>query len=166
MANSPRLSVLIALSDLLKTMTPANGWGYDLSESVFRGRSKFGEDDPETMVSILEAPKPDYGLTSGENGGHRKEEWNLLLQGWCPEDHDNPTDPAHEMMWAVEQLLNKVIAVDGRSGNPKYPAEYMLGNKITGFAFGPGVVRPATEGISNRAFFYLPVRVGLVTRNG
>jgi len=166
MANSPRLNVLIALSDLLKTMTPANDWPYDLSVSVFRGRSKFGEDDPETMVSILEAPKPDYGLTAGESGGHRKEEWNLLLQGWCPEDHSNPTDPAHEMMWAVEQLLNKVIAVDGRNGNPKYPSTYMLGGLIASFAFGPGVVRPATEGISNRAFFYLPVRVGLVTRNG
>lgn len=166
MANSPRLNVMIALCDLLKTLTPANDWPYDLSQAVFRGRSKFDENDPDVMVSILEAPKPDYGLSAGENGGQRKEEWNLLLQGWCPDDPVNPTDNAHEMMWAVEQLLNKVIAVDSRSGNPKYPPVYMLGGLIVSFAFGPGVVRPATEGISNRAFFYLPVRVGLVTRNG
>lgn len=165
MANSPRLNVLIALTNLLKTMTPANNWSHDLSNAVFRGRSKFGEDDPETMVSILEAPKPDYGITAGELSQQRKEEWNLLLQGWCPDDELNPTDNAHEMMWEVEQLLNKVVALD-KHGNPKYPNEYLLGRQIANLAFGPGVVRPPTEGISSRAFFYLPVRISLVTSNG
>lgn len=166
MANSPRLNVLIALSDLLKTITPANGYTYDVSTAVFRGVSRFGDESPETMISLLEAPKPDYGSFAGENNGHRKEEWNLLLQGWCPENAENPSDNAHEMMWDVEQCLNRVIAVNTRNGNPLYPEHYMLDKTISSFAFGPGVVRPATEGISNRAFFYLPVRIGLVTRNG
>jgi len=165
-ANSPRLNVLIALSDLLKTMTPANGWDYDLSAAVFRGRSRFDETDPDTMVSILEAPKPDYGFAVAELGSQRKEEWNLLLQGWCPDDGEHPTDNAHEFMWAVEQLLNKVIAIDGNSGKERFPNEYLLGRRISSFAFGPGVVRPPTEGISSKAFFYLPVRIGLVTSNG
>lgn len=166
MANSPRLNVLIALTDLLKTMTPENGWPYNLSQAVFRGVSKFGDEAPETMVSILEAPKPDYGLVAGELSTQRKEEWNLLVQGWCPEDEQHPTDNAHEFMWQVEQMLNKIVAVDSRTGNPKFPESYLLGRQISSLAFGPGVVRPATEGISPKAFFYLPVRIGLVSRNG
>ena len=165
MANSPRLNVLIALTQVLETVTVANGFSFDLADLVFRGRNFFGENDPETMLSILEAPRPDVGLTAGENKGFRLEGWNLLLQGWCPDDQENPTDPAHEMMFDVEQCLNRIKAVD-KKGDPVYPEHHMLGGLITSIDFGPGVVRPPTEGVSSKAFFYLPVRIGLVTRNG
>ena len=38
---------------------------------------------------------------------------------------------------------------------------YMLGNTISGFAIGPGVVRPPQDQVSSKAFFYLPVIVRL-----
>jgi hypothetical protein len=56
--------VLIALTDLLKTISPANGYSFNLTTSLFRGLSRFGDESPETMVSLLEAPKPDFGLSS------------------------------------------------------------------------------------------------------
>lgn len=163
MANSPRLNVLIALTDLLKTITPANGYTHDLSTSVFRGRDRFGDEAPDTMLSILEAPRPDPGREIGDLDRARNERWTLLVQGWCPDDSTNPTDPVYELMEDVECCLRQVTA-EKSGGHPEYPEHYLLGNRITGLTFGPGVVRPPTEGISAKAFFYLPVQLGLATR--
>jgi hypothetical protein len=162
--DSYRLRALKALTAHLKLIVHQEGvadyGGFDFSKSVFRGRTVYGEDDPKTMVSILEAPRPDVGQTVGAGEG-RVEQWQLLVQGWCPDDVDNPTDPLYQMMQVVEMQLQKIIALESGTGNPKYPAMYMLGQTITSMSFGPGVVRPPTEGVSSKAFFYLPVRVGL-----
>lgn len=163
MANSPRLNVLIELTNLLKTITPANGYIHDLSTSVFRGRDRFGDESPETMVSILEAPRPDPGREVGTLDRARHERWSLLLQGWCPDDTANPTDPVYELMEDVERCLRQITA-EMPNGRPVFPAIYLLGNRITSFSFGPGVVRPPTETISAKAFFYLPVQIGLASR--
>lgn len=175
MANSSyRLDVLKALTAHLEGIKhiepdPENNiegvdWGgFDLTGKVFRGRNAFGEDAPETFLSLLEAPRPDYGTTGGLFDVARTEEWPLLLQGWTKDDRLNPTDPAYLFMDVVERRLGEIVAVKAGSGNPMYPSAYLLGKKITSFAFGPGVVRPPTEGISAKAFFYLPLRVGLAT---
>lgn len=163
MANSPRLNVLIELSSLLKTITPANGYSHNLSTSVFRGRDRFGEESPETMVSILEAPRPDPGRETGTLDRARNERWSLLLQGWCPDDPTNPTDPVYELMEDVERCLRQVTA-EKSNGKPEFPAFHLLGGRITSLSFGPGVVRPPTEAVSAKAFFYLPVQIGLATR--
>lgn len=165
MDDSYRLKALKALTNHLKLIQHVEGvadyGGFDLAEAVFRGRTVYGEDDPKTMVSILEAPRPDVGQTVGANGEGRVEQWQLLVQGWCPDDADNPTDPLYQMMQVVEMQLQKVIDTNPNTGTPKYPTMYMLGNTVTSMSFGPGVVRPPTEGVSSKAFFYLPVRVGL-----
>ncbi len=165
MDDSYRLKALKALTAHLKLIVHVEGvadyGGFDLSNSVFRGRTVYGDDDPKTMVSILEAPRPDIGQTVGTNGEGRVEQWQLLVQGWCPDDLDNPTDPLYQMMQVVEMQLQKIITTNPSTGDAVYPAMYMLGNTITSFSFGPGVVRPPTEGVSARSFFYLPVRVGL-----
>lgn len=173
MEDSYRLRVLKALTAHLKQIVhvepdPGNNIegvdfaGFDLSNAVFRGRSVYGEEAPKTMISILEAPRPDVGATAGTNGEARHESWALLVQGWCPDDSENPTDNLYQMMQVVEIQLQKIIATDAMSGQPKHPSAYLLGKLISGLTFGPGVVRPPTEGVSSRAFFYLPVRVGLV----
>lgn len=160
MADSYRLAVLKALTVQLKGITPAAGYNYDLSGAVFRGRNRFGDSDPATMVSILEAPRPDNGLFVGDRAT-RHEMWPLLVQGWCPDDKDNPSDPVYGLLDDVERCLARVIATDDGTGDGMYPAEYMLGKKITALEISPGVVRPPTDGISSRSFFYLPLRVGL-----
>lgn len=160
MADSYRLAVLKALTVQLKSVVPAAGYNYDLSNAVFRGRNRFGDSDPSTMVSILEAPRPDNAIFVGDFTTHR-EMWPLLLQGWCPDDRDNPGDPVYDLLDDVERCLARVIACSTNTGSPAYPAEYLLGRKITNLEIGPGVVRPPTDGISSRSFFYLPLRVGL-----
>lgn len=163
MADSYRLQVLKALTTHLQGITGAGWDGFNLSSSVFRGRALFGTEAPETMVSLLEAPRNDNPMTGGYNREAKSEEWNLMLMGTTVDDSANPTDPVYALVDVVEKRLGEIIATKPRTGTPTYPAVYMLGGLITGLSFGPPIVRPATEGISNKAFFYMPLRVGLVT---
>lgn len=174
MADPFRLQVLKALTahlegivhvdpDPLNSIVGVDWRGFVLTGKVFRGRTYFGQEAPETFLSLLEAPRPDQGTVAGTNNTARHEEWPLLLQGWCPDDKENPTDPVYFLMDVVERRLGEIVSVRDGSGLPTHPGSYMLGGLISDFAFGPGVVRPPTEGISAKAFFYLPLRVGLAT---
>lgn len=166
MADSYRLQVLKALTAVLEAATLAPVTGITpalpatLSGVVFRGRARFGDNDPSTMLSILESPRPAGAQYTDQNQA-RHESWLLLIQGWCPDDKDNPSDPIYSLLDDVEKQLDKVIRTSPGTGMPKFPNEYMLGGKITEFQVSPGVVRPPTENVSSRCFFYLPVQVGL-----
>jgi hypothetical protein len=163
-ADPNRLAVLKALTALLETVVPTAPTIEPALTSmeglVFRGRNRFGDDDPKTMLSILEAPRPDSSLFTAENQA-RADDWLLLVQGWCPDDKANPSDAVYFLMDDVENTLDRIIRVSPGTGYPKYPSDYMLGGLITRCQFGPGTVRPPTENISSKSFFYLPVRVGL-----
>lgn len=166
MPESPRLTVIKALTTQLETITVVNGYTRDMTGKVFRGRSTFGQESPEEMLSILEAPRPDFGLLAAEHGRLRKEDWMLLVQGWTDEDPVNPSDNAYNFAQEVEECLGRVIAVASNTGRPTYPSEYMLGNRITSFAISPPVIRPPTDGVSSKTFFYFQVKVGLVSNLG
>lgn len=163
---SYRLKILQALTAHLEGIKPSEGFSYDLQGAVFRGRATFGANDPETMLSLLEAPRPDIGTYFAESN-FRVEEWPLLLQGWTKDDPANPTDPLYTLMAEVENRLAAITRVRGDDGKPVDAYAYLLrgalgqAQGLTDFKFGPGVVRPATEGVSNKAFFYLPLQVGI-----
>jgi hypothetical protein len=158
-----KLQVLRALTTHLEGIVGEEWGGYVLTGCVFRGRNRFGDDTPETFLSILEAPRPDVGREGGENNASRAYEWLLLLQGWTLDDAVNPSDPCYFLQEQVERRLQMIVEMKMGSGRPKYPEVYMLGNLVTSFAYGPGVVRPPTDGLSSKAFLYIPLRVGLAT---
>lgn len=171
MADSYRLTVLKRLTALLSTtvITPVAGITLPntLNGLVFRGRAVFGDNDPPTMLSILESPRAGNG-SFGADGQTRTEEWTLLVQGWCPEDKTNPSDPIYSLLDDVERVLDRVTRLSRETGYPKYPSDFMLGSAVDGdgklittFRVQPGVVRPPAEKISSRCFFYIPVQVGL-----
>ncbi len=160
-----KLQALRALTAHLEGIHGPDAGGFDLRGCVYRGRNQFGADAPKTFISILEAPRPDGGIRTGEQDETRSERWPLLLQGWLKEDDDaeHPLDAIYYLLDQVERRLNRVIEENGRNGFPVYPAEFMLGLPLTGFGFGPGTVRPATDGISSKAFMYMPMWMGLAT---
>lgn len=161
MADPYRLAVMKKLTDQLKGITISNGYAYDLTDSVFRGRALFDDDDPVPMLSILESPRSEPGQFSGENA--RKGELTVLVQGWAVDDAENPTDPAYFLMAAVEHRLARVTAINNSTGDPLYPNEYMLDRLVGDFKVQQGVVRPPMmDGISSKAFFYLAVTLTLV----
>lgn len=159
-----RLDVLIALTELLEGIVPTaptiSPTLPTLTGRVFRGRARFGDNDPDTMISILEAPRPGGAIYGGDFEA-RAEDWQLLIQGWCPDDKGHPSDPVYYLADDVEKRLERISAITNGTGYPKYPEHYMLGNRITKFQQGSPVIRPPTENVSSKSFFYLPVQVGL-----
>lgn len=173
MPDSIRLVVLKRLTNLLKDITPENGFDYDLSKSVFRGRTLFGESDPKVMVTILEATRPDPGQYAGYNDEMRSASWPLIVQGFCVNDLQNPSDAAYNMMAAVETQLGKITKELPSGQGAEFPDQYMLGQGvkvdsrlIANLTFGPGIVSPPREQVSPQAFFFLPVWIKLAGSPG
>jgi len=152
-----RLKVLKALTLALEEITPANGYAFNLSGKVFRGRTSFGDNDPIPMVCILEAIEQEQPGTvsmpaaaSTANGP-----WALLIQGFVEDDPTNPTDPAHILMADVKKRL----ALE----RPRERQNNILGmgGRVHELKISPGVVRPPDD-ISGKAYFWLRVTLGMV----
>lgn len=161
---SRQLDLLIRLTTHFEGITPANGYDFDMTKKVFRGRRVFGADDPDPAISIVEHLSADISVdVAGENRISRAETWVLLVQGWLRIIDAHPTDEAYNLKASVEHRLARLIQTNGR-GEPLYPDEYFLGlnrQGVTGLTIGPGVVSaPVRPDASTRAFFYLPVGVG------
>lgn len=164
MADTKKLAMLKALTAWLSGITPANGYEFDLStpKAISRGRTVIGADTPLPSLSILESPKPDVGQFAGIQGRVFSEDWLLLVQGWVADDKDNPTDPAYALAAAVHKRLYGLIETKP-SGNPANPDDYLLGRRASSILIGPFVVRPPESQVSSKAFFFLPLRVGIQT---
>lgn len=143
-----RLRVLKALTLLIEGVNPDNGYHHDLRGNVFRGRVRFGQDDPATMVSILEAPIPQEPIEARGAKAASSGLWELLIQGFVDEDRQNPSDPAHHLMAEVKSALVKdKIATRGSN---------ILGmdGRVMEMSIGQGTVRPADDP-TTEAFFWL-----------
>lgn len=156
MADTKRLTILKALTNLLaEDVATANGYDFDLAGRVWRGRVNFSASELASgpQVSIIEALNPDRDMKEAGWQPTNKDGWILLLQGIAPDDRDNPTDPAHQLMGAVKKALAGIAV-------PNHP-RYMLGGLVAGFSMEPGTVRPPDEA-SAMAYFYLRVRLTVV----
>lgn len=180
MADPFRLRVLKALTTELKKVSPENTrpdglpFVHDLTDfvdadgidraRVYRGRDWFGASDPLPLVSILERPEPADLDESPVGATHGAGEYELILQGFVEDDPLNPTDPAHVL--AAEVIAVLVAARTQKKVGSRRESDILgFGDKMPcvgdiHIAKSP-VVRPATEGISSVAFFYLPITLDL-----
>lgn len=166
-----RLNVLKKLTAHLELMNPDDGFsgavaGLDLRTKVHRGRLLFGDNDPVPMLSIVEFPRPGAGTYADNEETTRSAEWPLVLQGWCENDTQNPSDPAYNLMADVVQQLSKINVKDSAyyllgKPDPSDPLAAVRNYNIAGIRLGPGVVRPPEGQLSTHAFFYLPIWVKL-----
>jgi hypothetical protein len=159
MTDSVRLGVQKQLSAFIAAeVTPANGYAFDLTGAVFRGRLHFGTDDPVPMVSILEGIMPDQNpLTAGFDEDEQTDKWQLLIQGWVADDDANPTDPAHQLMASVKKALGKLRKL---TNNQKLPGT-AFNDSVSNFVIGPGVVRPPDQ-ISAKAYFWQRITLTMI----
>ena len=167
MQTSRQLDLLIRLTAHLEGIVPANGYDFDLTGKVFRGRRTFGADDPDPMLMVVEHLSADVTIDpAGENRTSRSETWVLLIQGWARVVDEHPIDSLYNLKAATEHRLARCIQT-GVGGQPLYPAEYFLGlhkKNVTMLTIGPGVVSaPVQPDSSMRSFFYLPLGVGWVS---
>lgn len=159
---SKKLQILQMLTAHLQGITVAAGYDYDLATSVFRGRTEFGPSDPLPALSILEIPRPEVGDFAGMENLTHKEDWTLLVQGWIQDDKINPTDAAYGLGSTVQQRLSDLVAMK-KNGGPVNPEIYRLGGLINCLYIAPFTVRPPQAQVSSTAYFFLPLRVGVVT---
>lgn len=156
MNESKQLTILKLLTTQIEVVTPANGYDFDLTGKVFRGRMVFGAEVDPPFVSILESPRPVPATDIGDPKLVRQNDWQLLIQGWAADDKEHPLDSAYGLKASVEQVLSELTQVDG-NGRPVYPS-YLLGRRAISITIGPGVCRPPTEATS-LGFFFLPLTV-------
>jgi hypothetical protein len=65
---SRQLDLLVRLTNHFEGITPANGYDFDMTGKVFRGRLVFGADDPDPVISIVEHLSADVTVdVAGEN---------------------------------------------------------------------------------------------------
>ncbi len=159
MAESKRLNILKALCAHLEGIDGIDPYQFNLRGHVVRGRDRFGATDPVPLVSVLEGKNTSYGQFADDGNQVRLDSWLLLVQGWVKDDPLNPTDPAYHLLADVELRLSDIIATE--AGQPKFPGIYLLGGLISSLTVAQPVVRPPEEGLSSKAFFYLPLLVGL-----
>jgi len=164
-----RVQKVIA-STFADTIKPDNGYTFDLTDSVFRGRLYFGDTDPVPMVSILEPPMPLEALRAPPNASTSQGEWMLLIQGFVDDDSENPTDPAHILMADVKRCLvvqqKRQHALPKRGYNPFGLNDLDAPNRLESFKIGAGVVRPPEPQVSNKAYFWLSLALKIVEDNG
>lgn len=137
----------------------------DFVGRVFRGRDAFGNNDPIPMLSILEPPLPIDGIVPSATNTGGMGEWDLMIQGFLPDDKENPTDPAHRLMADVKVALaaeKRRLQPGNRQPDPFGMGKAVVlngknvGNCVVEIkTIGPGVVRPPEIGVSNMAFFWL-----------
>lgn len=158
MTDSVRLGVQKQLSAFISAeVTPANGYAFDLTGAVFRGRIAYGSDDPVPMVSILEGMMPDANpITAGFGEEDQTDKWSLLIQGWVEDDDVNPTDPAHQLMASVKQALGKLRKLSNNMSLIGTP----FGN-VAELVIGPGVVRPPDQ-LSAKAYFWQRITLTMI----
>lgn len=167
MTDTKQLVILKRLTTLLEGITPGNGYDYDLTGRVFRGKAVFGDNEVVPFVSILESMRPDPNpLEAGSEKIRRTEEWELLIQGWAKTSQALPTDDLYNLKGALEHRLARMVAIDDQ-GSPAFPDDYRLGRDgissrnglITSARIGPGVVRAETPQPGGKAALYLPVLI-------
>lgn len=161
MADHIKLQVLKALTAHLEGITRANGYQHDLGGKVFRGRAVLGANEQVPMLNILETPSPLDGFFADEQKTLRRDTLVLLVQGWAEDDARNPTDPVYPLLADVQRRLSDIVSLDEGSNRPRWPGVYMLKGLISDMDIGQDAVRPAQEGVSAKAFFYMPIRVTL-----
>jgi hypothetical protein len=165
MADSKRLAALKALTTFLETeVTPANGYDFDLTGRVFRGREMFDMNDPVPMVSMRDNINPDrFPNTAGNNDGEpgvARNNWIILMQGWAAVGEANfSLDNAENLMATVKKALAK-LDFDPPPGSPiERHANYLLNGLIVSVKMEPGTVRPAEQN-STVADFWMRVILG------
>lgn len=170
-----RLRVQKAIGSSLELNVSGTEFNYTLADHVFRGRALFGPSDGTYLVSILEPPVPPEEIVKPPEVVKGPVLWNLLIQGFLPDDPANPSDQGHVLMADVKKrfAMEKKRFVDGAiEQSERFRNPFGLGmmrdgvpaaNYIQEISFiGTGIVRPPDDGVSDKAYFWLPLTLKLV----
>lgn len=143
--------------------------GYDLTNAVWRARGRIGgrgSNEPLPAVSLIQAPEVEPETIEAGRGEVRMRQVLYFIQGWADiQSHNNQTDEAHNLMAAVKKCLAPIMQPPTKNNEFYHLRSYNPnGNDlIESLELGIGLVRPPDDEVSpNAAYFWLPIRLGLV----
>lgn len=154
-----RLFLQEAVTDALADITKANGYETDLlPTSIFRGRTKFGQDDTLPAIAMFEPPVnddiPQPEQRGSMAGTKRITNYSLIVQGFVKDGVPHPTDPAYVLSADVVKAFAKARsrkAADGRGADP-----FGCGSFVSDVTILPVIVRPSDD-ISATAYFWMSI---------
>lgn len=129
----------------------------NLDGRIFRG-TLFSSPCKEGLprIGIIEPPEPFAPLNIRVNKTTSQNvNWSLLVQGVLPDNIQNPSDPAYELMALVRQKFAQENYRGQTDG-------VILGFKrgfIKSFEIGTGVIRPADEAQGSHCMFYQDISI-------
>jgi hypothetical protein len=159
-----RLEILTALTALVETISPINGYINDLSiaGSVVRGRLLIGDSEVLPMVAFNEPPMAIEPLPAASQNPSRDTSWDILIQGWIDDDPAHPCDAAYVLAAEVGQIIAlEKTKPSGRPGQGNGPNFFGFGPKIIDLRIGAPVVRPP-DTTSKTACFYQMLTLQIV----
>lgn len=154
-----RLRVLTMLQRSMQQMCPAKGYSFDMRSSVFIGRDMFGDSDPVPLITILEDPAAPPVIPAPGDATDQIEDWILLIQGFVtPDLGDQPLRPAYILAAETKRaIITAALKLDGRT-----PDYFSMGGRIDRFAIGSPIIRPADDGVADKAYFWLRLTLRIV----
>lgn len=176
---SKKLAILKALTTHLEGINPTNSFEYidgatqtvatmpyalNLSESVYRGRMTFGDEVSAPFLVLLENPRQLSPNSGGSAKLNQDEDWQIVIAGFAEEDRKNPLDPAYQLLAYTQHrmsLIGQEKPNGGRGG--RFTAEYRLGGLVGEISYQIPIVNPGKDDVSEYAYFYMPVAIGVVT---
>lgn len=171
---SKKLKILKALTTHLEGINP--DWvdlpapmtgevcPYDFRGAVYRGRTEFGDEVQTPFIAVLEAPRQFDPNNGGLGRLVQDEDWTILIQGFAKDDKKHPLDPAYDMLAWVQMRMARITSVNKNgSRGGLYPNEWRLGGVVGEIRYQIPIVRPGKDGVSDAAYFYMPISVGTVT---
>jgi hypothetical protein len=149
-----RLRIVQGLRDKLKEITIANGYRFDMQDSVFINRAFFGDNDPLPMISILEPPIQPATIPPSYQGNVITYDYNLIVQGFMKDERgkDTEAEQAYRLMSDVKRIL--ACELKGQQSSLRARDIFGVGSKLSDVQIAAGSVRPPDE-VSNKAYFWL-----------
>lgn len=162
--NPFRLRIMDNLAQSLATISPATGSEFDLTAAVFVGRDLFGEDDPVPMIALLEDPEAAPALPAQHDNPYYVGPFNLLVQGFVEADTGNrPLAPAYRLAAEVQKrLVYEKTRQQRQPGRGPTPDILGMNGRVDRLTFSPAIIRPADGEISEKAYFWLRLSLGIV----
>lgn len=160
MPDSYVLIVEKAITELLKSQLNETAL-VNIDGNAFRGRTRMGSREPLPMLSLVQAPEVEINFEAVGDGTQRQHQALYLLQGWIEDDTENPTDPAHLFLAETKRVLALILDED----SDYHMLQHVHPDKepiISGLDIAFGLVRPPEQTISDKAYFWLPIRIGFV----
>jgi len=164
MADSYLMTVEKSLRQHLVNTLPSET---TVGEDVFIGRERFGHGDPDTMISILQAPDLETMPDHAGTGNVRKENKLYFIQGWVYNrspiyDDQDPSLSSHLLLAEVKKSLSMLMDMNSSFFLMK---NYNSGGNglVSDIIVASGLVRPPDAQISpDASYFWLPVKLGIL----